>query len=132
MSNFEYLNSRLFEGITWCQLVLIIKVAIYYILLHMVHVRSVDWDFFTGKLFNLLNFHLVLFSLLWPLDEIKLLHLFVHETFRLINFYHWRWPLKIFIQQKFPNLQYTTTIIRFFIVKIFSYAENAQKVFSWM
>ena len=40
-------------------------------------VRTVDQEFFVGKMFRQLYFRLVLFSLLWLLDNINLLHLYV-------------------------------------------------------
>ena len=61
------------------------------LLLHTVHVRSVDREFLAGKIFHLLNFHLVSFSLLWPLDEIKLIFLINQEILCLFNFRCWRW-----------------------------------------
>ena len=47
---------------------------------------TVAGEFFAGKIFYWLNFCLVLFLSLWPLDEINLFHSFVKEIFHLFDF----------------------------------------------
>ena len=64
------------------------------------HVCTVHREFFGGKIFRRLNFHLVLFSSLWPLDNMNLLHLYVEEMFRQISFS--RWSAQIFCYENFP------------------------------
>ena len=47
---------------------------------------TVDWEFFDGKIFCRLNFRLALFSSLWPLDNINVLHLYVEENISSVFF----------------------------------------------
>ena len=46
--------------------------------------NTVDREFFIGKIFRLLNFRLTLFSSLWPLYNINLIH--CKKIFRWFNF----------------------------------------------
>ena len=58
----------------------------YYMYMYMVgSVNSVNWEYFTG-MFHQLNFRLVLFSALWPLDEMYSLHLIIQEHISLVSF----------------------------------------------
>ena len=67
---------------------------------------TVDQEFFDGKIFCRLNFCVVLVSLLWPLDEINWLALFVEENILPVYFRCRRWSKKVYLQWKFPNLRY--------------------------
>ena len=46
----------------------------------------IDREFFAGKIPHWLNFRVVLFLLLWPLDEINLLYLFVEGNISFVIF----------------------------------------------